>query len=332
MSNPVPTGRPSRPSPALPPFVDAAWLRANLADVVVADVRWQLQGPSGREEYEAGHIPGAVFVDLDVDLADITTPDRGRHPLPTPEAFAAAMSRLGIGDAVTVVAYDAAGGIFAARLAWMLRAIGHDAALLDGGLAAWGSPLEAGPGRTRPTAAFTPEPWPAAALASIDEVASVSTAAAAAAAAAVESGTAASGAGGAAPGCVLVDARAPDRYRGDSEPVDPRAGHIPGAVNTPCMVHLDAMGALLPPDALREQFAAAGVVSADGAIAYCGSGVNACHALLVMEHAGLGRGRLFPGSWSAWSNQPDRPVSSSNQTSHDTALSSHDHTVTRPIR
>lgn len=324
---PAPTGLPPRHSPALPPFVDAAWLRANLADVVVADVRWQLQGPSGRDAYEAGHIPGAVFVDLDVDLADITTPDRGRHPLPSPEAFAAAMGALGIGDAAAVVAYDAAGGIFAARLAWMLRAIGRDAALLDGGLAAWGAPLEAGQGRARPAAAFTPVPWPAAALASIDEVASVSAAASGAAVAAAVP----SGAADPAAGSVLIDARAPERYRGDAEPVDPRAGHIPGAVNAPCMAHLDPTGALLPPDALRDQFAIAGVSSADGSIAYCGSGVNACHALLVMEHAGLGRGRLFPGSWSAWSNQPDRPVSSPNQTSHDTALSSHDHTVTRPI-
>lgn len=281
-------------APALPPFVDAAWLRDNLGDVVVADVRWQLQGPSGRDAYEAGHIPGAVFVDLDAHLADITTPDRGRHPLPPPEAFAAAMGALGIGDSDTVVAYDAAGGIFAARLAWMLRAIGRSAAVLDGGIAAWGEPLETGPGTARPTAAFTPVPWPADAVAGIDE---------AAAAADAGSGKA----------CVVIDVRAPERYRGDTEPVDPRAGHIPGAVNVPCMAHLDADATLLPHDALRGQFAAAGVTSADGAIVYCGSGVNACHGLLALEHAGLGRARLFPGSWSAWSNQPDRPVATGDQ-------------------
>ena len=284
MTDPASTDPPSPRPPVLPPFVDAAWLRANLAGVVVADVRWQLQGPSGREEYEAGHIPGAVFVDLDVDLADITTPDQGRHPLPAPEAFAAAMGRLGIGDADAVVAYDAAGGIFAARLAWMLRGIGHPAAVLDGGITAWGAPLDAGAGPARQAASFTPVPWPADAVASLDEAAAAGT------------------------GCVVVDARAPERYRGEAEPVDPRAGHIPGAVNVPCMAHLDSRGALLPADALRDQFAAVGVTSADGAIAYCGSGVNACHSLLVMEHAGLGRGRLFPGSWSAWSNRPDRPA------------------------
>lgn len=273
----------------LPPFVDADWLRAHRDEVVLADVRWQLQGPSGREEYEAGHIPGAVFVDLDVDLADITTPDRGRHPLPSPEAFAAAMGALGMGDGDAVVAYDAAGGIFAARLAWMLRAIGHRAAVLDGGLSAWGGPLHDGPGPARAPATFTPVPWPPQAIASIDEVAAV-----------VGPGSA----------CVLIDARAPERYRGEFEPVDPRAGHIPGAVNAPCMAHLAPDGRLLPADALRAQFAAAGVTHGDGAIAYCGSGVNACHGLLVMEHAGLGRGRLFPGSWSAWSNQPDRPAAS----------------------
>ncbi len=274
--------------PALPPFVDAAWLRAHRAEVHVADVRWQLQGPSGREEYEGGHIPGAVFVDLDRDLADITTPEQGRHPLPTPAAFAASMSALGIGDGDAVVAYDGAGGIFAARLVWMLRAIGHRAALLDGGLAAWDAPMETGSGTAPLPAAFSEVPWPASALASINDVA----------AAGEESATA----------CSVIDARAPERYRGEFEPVDPRAGHVPGAVNAPCMTHLTADGTLQPVDTLRDQFAAVGVTHADTAIAYCGSGVNACHSLLVMEHAGLGRGRLFPGSWSSWSNHPERPV------------------------
>jgi len=261
-----------------PPFVDTAWVRAH-PDAVLADVRWQLMGPSGREAYAQGHIPGAVFVDLDVDLADITVPEEGRHPLPPPSGFAAAMGALGIGDAHTVIAYDDAGGIFAARLAWMLRAIGHEAAVLDGGLAAWDGPLDQGPGPARPAARFTPAAWPAALLADIDAVSGTTT--------------------------PLIDARAPERYRGESEPVDPRAGHIPGAVNVPCLLHLRD-GRLLPPHELRAQFAAVGITSAEGAIAYCGSGVNACHTLLVMEHAGLGRGRLFPGSWSAWSNRSDR--------------------------
>ena len=267
-------------APEPPPFVDVAWVRAN-PGVVLADVRWQLMGPSGRDAYEQGHIPGAVFVDLDHDLASITTPDQGRHPLPSPDGFAAAMSARGIGDHDTVVAYDDAGGIFAARLVWMLRAIGRPAAVLDGGLGAWDGPLEPGPGPARPAADFTLVPWPATATASIDDAA-----------------------GATGP---VVDARATDRYRGDAEPVDPRAGHIPGAVSVPCMLHVQG-GRLIAPDELRAQFAAAGITSAQGVVAYCGSGVNACHTLLVMEHAGLGRGRLFPGSWSAWSNRDDRPV------------------------
>ncbi len=268
---------------ALPaPIVSCDWVRDHRHDVVLADVRWRLQGPSGRDEYEREHIAGAVFVDLDTDLADIGDPREGRHPLPSPQAFAAAMGRLGIGDDDVVVAYDDAGGLFAARLVWMLRAVGHEAALMDGGLATWDGPLEAGPGHLRPAAAFTARPWPADRVASIDDAAH--------------------------PPGVLVDARARARYRGDMEPVDPRPGHIPGAVNVPCEEHLGDEGLLLPADVLRDQFAAAGITDAVQAIASCGSGVNACHTLLVMEHVGLGHGRLFPGSYSAWSNRPELPV------------------------
>ena len=265
----------------LAPIVDTTWLRDHRHDVVVADVRWSLLGPSGRDEYEREHIADAVFVDLDTHLADIGDPRDGRHPLPTPDAFASAMGALGIGNTDQVVAYDDAGGLFAARLVWMLRAIGHRAALLDGGLAAWDGPLEAGPGHPCEPVIFTPVRWPADRVASLEE------------------------AGDRA--AVLIDARARARYRGDLEPVDPRPGHIPGAVNVPCEEHL-AGGMLLPDDALRAQFAASGIDSADGVIASCGSGVNACHTLLVMEHVGLGRGRLFPGSYSAWSNRPELTV------------------------
>lgn len=265
----------------LPPIVDTTWLRDHRHEVVVADVRWRLQGPSGRDEYEREHIADAVFVDLDTQLADIGDARDGRHPLPSPEAFAQAMGSLGIGNADQVVAYDDAGGLFAARLVWMLRAIGHHAALLDGGLAAWDGPLEAGAGHPRAVTTFVPTPWPLDRLATIEQA----------------------GSGEA----VLIDARARARHRGDLEPVDPRPGHIPGAINVPCEEHL-AGGALLPDDTLRAQFAAVGITSADGVIASCGSGVNACHTLLVMEQVGLGRGRLFPGSYSAWSNRPELPV------------------------
>jgi thiosulfate/3-mercaptopyruvate sulfurtransferase len=225
-----------------------------------------------------------VFVDLDADLAAPGSPDRGRHPLPEPEEFAAAMGRLGIGDDDTVVAYDDQGGVIAARLVWMLRVTGHDAALLDGGLAAWDGPLvsvaDDGVGDAAP-ATFTPVPWPAEALATMDEAGD--------------------------PRRIVLDARDGERYRGESEPVDPRAGHIPGAHNVPTRGGLGPDGRLLAPDALRERFAAAGVGEGDAPIAYCGSGVTACHLLLSLEHAGLGPGRLYPGSWSQWSAS-DRPA------------------------
>jgi thiosulfate/3-mercaptopyruvate sulfurtransferase len=265
------------------PVVDAAWLREHRDAVVLADVRWYLDGRSGRAAYEEGHLPGAVFVDLDEWLAAHGSPAEGRHPLPDPDVFARGMAQLGIGDDDTVVAYDDQGGVVAARLVWMLRATGHDAALLDGGLTAWDGPLEtAAP--DRPPKPFTATPWPADRLASIDDSAN--------------------------PNKVVLDARQRERYRGDTpDPVDPRAGHIPGARNLPARENLDESGRLLPVDELRARLAHVGVgPNTDAVISSCGSGVTACHTLLVMEHAGVGRGRLYPGSWSQWSNDPDRPV------------------------
>lgn len=262
------------------PFVDAAWLAEHRSEVVLADVRWYLDGRSGRAAFEAGHLPGAVFVDLDRRLAAAADPAAGRHPLPEPEVFAEGMREAGIGDDSTVVAYDDAGGVVAARLVWMLRALGVDAALLDGGLAAGGEPLETGPARAAP-ARFTARPWPADRLAGIDEL---------------HDG-----------GRVLIDARARERYSGAVEPVDPRPGHIPGARNLPASEMLDADGRLLPPEALRAQLAEAGVTAEAEVVASCGSGVTACHTLLVLEALGHGAGRLFPGSYSQWSHS-DRPV------------------------
>jgi thiosulfate/3-mercaptopyruvate sulfurtransferase len=274
------------------PFVSAEWVREHLDEVVLADSRWYLDDRSGRDAYAAGHIPGAVFVDLDVALTrHVDDPAAaGRHPLPEPDDFAAAMGGLGIGDDDTVIAYDDAGGVIAARLVWMLRATGHEAALLDGGLAAWDGELAVGPaawsiepGETsREPAFFATRPWPAERIVSIDEVAAASRAAAA-----------------------IIDARPADRFAGAPDDLDPRAGHIPGARSVPCRENLDADGRLLPPEALRERFA---VADAAEVISSCGSGVTACHNLLAMEQAGLGRGRLFPGSWSQWSRDPDRPV------------------------
>ena len=274
------------------PVVDTAWLAEHLddPDLVVADVRWSMGAPdAGRLAYSDGHIPGAVFVDLDSDLsAGAGDGKRGRHPLPASGAFAAAMSGLGIGDDHVVVAYDDANGSVAARLWWMLDALGHRAAVLEGGIASW-----TGPRSTdlpdRPVATFSEKPWPADAVADADAVAE-----------AIERGV------------PVIDARAPERFRGEEEPVDPRAGHIPGAVNVPWAGNLDQSRRLLPAGKLVDRFAAAGIDPAgqdvERPIVYCGSGVTACHDVLAMRSAGLGPVRLFVGSWSEWSSDPDRPV------------------------
>jgi thiosulfate/3-mercaptopyruvate sulfurtransferase len=255
------------------PFVDAEWLAEHRADVVLADVRWYLDGRDGRAEFEAGHLPGAVFVDLDAHLASPPSPEAGRHPLPDPEVFAAGMGEAGIGDDSTVVAYDDAGGVVAARLVWLLRALGHDAALLDGATLVG----ETGPSNPTP-ATFTARPWPPDRLAGIDELQN----------------------------SVLLDARDRNRYSGEFEPVDPRPGHIPGARNLPARETIEG-GRLRTPEVLREQLAEVGVSTDTEVVASCGSGVNACHTLLVVESLGLPPGRLFPGSYSQWSNS-DRPV------------------------
>jgi len=263
------------------PVVPVSWLREHRKVVVVADVRWYLDGRSGRAAYEGGHLPGAIFVELEEVLSGHADATSGRHPLPSPEAFAAALSRLGIHDDATVVAYDDEGGVIAARLAWMLRALGRDAAILDGGIAAWDGPLDTEE-TVLPPADATAVPWPAELLASMDELATAD--------------------------ALIVDARNGDRYRGENEPVDPRAGHVPGAVSVPCRENLDANGRLLPRDELRRRFEAAGVTADRPVISYCGSGVTATHNLLTLEYAGLGRGRLYPGSWSQYSRAADRPV------------------------
>jgi thiosulfate/3-mercaptopyruvate sulfurtransferase len=267
------------------PFVSADWLRTHRDKAIVADVRWYLDGRSGRAAYETGHVPGAVFVELDTVLSEPHEDDRGgRHPLSTPERFAGGLARLGIGDGDTVIAYDDSGGVIAARLVWMLRAIGHEAALLDGGLAAWpAEDLQTGAPGARSTASFAPVPWPRELLTSIDEVAGTTG--------------------------VLIDARDAERFAGVTpDRVDPRSGHIPGARSVPAREHLDAAGRITAPEHLRARFARAGVTVGTPVVSYCGSGVTACYNLLAMERAGLGTGRLFPGSWSQWSRDPDRPV------------------------
>jgi thiosulfate/3-mercaptopyruvate sulfurtransferase len=257
------------------PFVDASWVAAN-PSVVRVDVRYYLDGRSGRAAYEQAHLPGAVFIDLERWLAAPGSPERGRHPLPTPEVFAEGMRAAGIGDEDVVVAYDDDSGAIAARLVWMLRVTGHDAALLDGGLTSWPGPVESGEVE-RPRASFTSRPWPTERLAGIDDVL----------------------------GVPLLDARPAGRFRGEGETIDPRAGHIPGARSVPARESSDESGLLLAEDVLRQRLAAAGV--APGWVSSCGSGVTACHTLLVAEHVGLPPGRLYPGSFSQWA-ATDRPV------------------------
>jgi len=263
------------------PVVDVEQVQRMSDRVVLADVRWYLDGRSGRAAYDAGHLPGAVFVDLDRVLARPGSPAEGRHPLPDPAAFADRMATLGIGDGDTVIAYDDAGGVIAGRLVWMLRVTGHEAALLDGGLGAYRGELSTEELR-RAVAAFTPRAWPADLLADPDDAAAGS--------------------------FVVLDARDGSRFRGESEPVDPRAGHIPGARNLPCRDNVDADGRFLPVPELRKRFEAVGVTDGTKVISYCGSGVTACHNLIALEHAGFPAGRLYPGSWSQWSSDPERPA------------------------
>lgn len=262
------------------PLVDAAWLADNLGSpgLVVADVRWSPDG-SGRTGYESGHVAGAVFVDVDSDLAAPAGP-RGRHPLPEPAEFARSMGALGIGNADIVVAYDAASGSTAARLWWMLSVIEHPAAVLDGGLAAWDEPLSSDPVRLIP-AVFSPRPWPGERLAHLEEAARGDV--------------------------VLLDARAAQRYRGEVEPVDRLPGHVPGARNAPWQENVDDAGRFRPADALRARYEALGTAGRDVVVS-CGSGVTACHDALAMELAGLSRPRLWVGSYSEWCADPSRPI------------------------
>jgi thiosulfate/3-mercaptopyruvate sulfurtransferase len=244
-------------------------------------VRYYLDGRSAHEAFDRGHLPGAVFVDMDTWLSTKGAPADGRHPLPTPETFAEGMGRIGVSDTTPVVAYDDSGGTTAARLVWMLRSLGHPAALLDGGMLAYDGPLSTDEAVRQP-GSFTPRPWPGDRLATIDDASD--------------------------PTRIVIDARDAARYRGETEPIDPIAGHIPGARNLPCRANVDDDGRFATPEALRARFAEAGITDGSTVVSYCGSGVTACHNLLALERAGLGQGRLYPGSWSQYSNTPDRDI------------------------
>lgn len=257
---------------------------------IVLDVRWRLGGPDGHPDYVAGHIPGAVFVRLDEDLAAHGDPRAGRHPLPEAAAFQVSARRWGIDDGDTVVVYDDWQGYGAARAWWMLRDAGLDARVLDGGLAAWraaGLPLEQGEIVPAP-GGVTLHPGRMPQL-TIDEAAAL----------------AASADG------VLMDARAGERYRGETEPIDPRAGHIPGAISAPTSENVNVDGTLRTAAELEARFAALGI--GDGPVGvYCGSGVSAAQEVLALAVAGRDAA-LYPGSWSEWSQHPDRPVATGAQ-------------------
>jgi thiosulfate/3-mercaptopyruvate sulfurtransferase len=269
------------------PVVSVEWLRDHLADpeLRVADVRWSLAGPPGRERYEHGHLSGAVFLDADRELSS-PGEGPGRHPVPTAAKLARILGERGIGDEHVVVAYDDAGGSIAARLWWLYRHFGHDGscAVLDGGIGAWtdaGLPLAT----DQPTYAATT--WTPGAPR--DDLVGTE---------AVEV---------AAPSALLLDARAAERYRGEVEPIDPRPGHIPGAVSAPWSTNLDERGRFLPADELRRLYQALGAGERP-VIAYCGSSLTATHDLLAMEIADIAGGRLYEGSWSHWSSDPRRPA------------------------
>jgi thiosulfate/3-mercaptopyruvate sulfurtransferase len=240
------------------------------------DCTYDLADPRrGSELYLASHVPGASFLSLDRDLSDLSVPDAGRHPLPSAESFAAAASRAGIGDGVFVVAYEQGTGGGAERLWWLLRHFGHDdCAVLAGGLGAWRGPLRSGAEEPEP-ATFTPRVRGGHTIAADDLLGRLGER-----------------------GLVVVDARVPERYRGEMEPIDPVAGHIPGAVNWPF-----TQAASVPPELLE----------AEELVVYCGSGVSACVDLLALARAGRADARLYPGSWSDWSSRPETPAATGEE-------------------
>ncbi|GGP40629.1 sulfurtransferase [Saccharothrix coeruleofusca] len=279
------------------PLISTEALASALAGAeppVVLDVRWRLGGPSARQDYEVAHVPGAVYLDLDQDLAD-PPGEGGRHPLPDPERLRRVLRAAGVRRGGPVVAYDSGDGSVAARVWWLLRWAGHEeVAVLDGGFAAWtaeGRPVTAEPPRpVEGDVEVRPGGMPV-----LD----------------------AEGAAELARTGVLLDARAAQRYRGETEPVDPRAGHIPGAVNAPSAEHVGADGRWLGAEGLAARFAGLGVRPDRPVGAYCGSGVTASSVVLALEVAGVTAperpAALYAGSWSHWCVDPDRPVATGPQ-------------------
>lgn len=260
--------------------------QADAPRLVLLDVRWQLGNDRTHDEYLAGHLPGAIYVDLDVELADPAAPELGRHPLPSTARFQRAVRRWGLRPEDLVVVYDDVGGLAATRAWWLLRDAGFEnVRLLDGVLAKWraeGRPLQAGDvvagDDGTVTVRFGHLP-----TVTMDEAGRLP-----------QHGT-------------LVDIRARERYHGESEPVDPQAGHIPGAVNAPTDENLADDGTFRSPNELRERFAGLGIDGTASVAVHCGSGVSATHTILALSLAGIDAA-LYPGSWSQWSSTPGRPV------------------------
>lgn len=269
---------------AFGPLVDAGWLHRHISDpdLRVIDFRWYLLQRNGRDEYLAGHIPGAVFVDLE----DVTGKEGGgRHPLPSASQFEQEMRHNGVSDSTRVVVYDDTGGGTAARLWFLLGYFGHRAqAVLDGGIDAWGEPLETAVPRIDAGDFRAHNPDRSRAL-HFEDVCALQD-------------------------VPLIDARAGERYRGEKEPIDPKAGHIPGALSAPFTENLGADKKFKSPEDLRKRYQALGAT--DGAVFYCGSGVNATHHVLAMAVAGLPNARIYAGSWSDWSNR-DAPVATGSE-------------------
>ena len=262
---------------------------------LTADVRWNLGGPPGKPDFEAGHIPGAVWVDLETQLAGPPGVG-GRHPLPTVAIFEDAMRSIGVCQDSLVVAYDAANSQAAARLWWLLTDAGHgDVKVLDGGFAAWraaGLPTErseqsntvSGPNVRAARGDFIAHPGQRPQLTATEISARL----------------------GRPDAPTLIDVRTSERYAGENEPLDPVAGHIPGAINLPWAVNVHADGRFRPPAEIARRYAEAG--GNRDAVLYCGSGITATHSLLALESAGLGAAALYPGSWSDWITDPSRPI------------------------
>jgi thiosulfate/3-mercaptopyruvate sulfurtransferase len=275
------------------PLVAPDWLAARMDDgrTVVVDVRWYLQGKRGIDEYRAGHLPGAHFLDIERDLSSEPGPGRpGRHPLPSPETFAAALARIGVRDDSIVVAYDDSSGATAARLWWLLRYFGHDIGrVLDGGIQAWvasGRAVETTMPAVREASPLrlTARPEMVVNKARVREMS--------------ERGEG-----------LLLDARAAERYEGKVEPIDARPGHIPGAKSAPFAANLQAPGGpWLGPGELARRYGALGIGEKAPIVAYCGSGVTACHDLLALAMMGHEDALLYEGSWSEWASDPALPA------------------------